>query len=66
MSSINYMATSYNGNQTPGERNDCAVRALMTTAGCTYSAAHTVLRARCARRNGRGTRQNKTKIPRVF
>lgn len=50
-----FINTTYNGTQITGERNDCAVRALMTTTGATYLAAHNVLRNRCGRQFRRGT-----------
>lgn len=52
---LRYSATSYNGQHFNGERNDCAVRAYMTTTGCTYAEAHAVMRTRCQRPDRRGT-----------
>ena len=49
-----FQFTQYNGEQIPGERNDCAVRSLMTVTGSTYMEAHTLLAEDCGRAYRRG------------
>lgn len=47
--------TEYRGDYIEGERNDCAVRALMTVTGSTYREAHAAIQQATGRRNGKGT-----------
>jgi hypothetical protein len=50
-----YAHTEYNGGQVTGERNDCAVRALMTVTGSTYGDAHSHLATLRSYRKGTST-----------
>lgn len=52
---IAYETTSYNGDHMAGERNDCAVRALMTVTGSTYRVAWGLIKVKTGRPNRKGT-----------
>jgi hypothetical protein len=55
--SIPYRETEYVGRSSRpfDERNDCAVRALMTVTGASYDNAQNYLLLHCDRREGKGT-----------